>query len=579
MKPVRLPASAVLALPRWALFGLAMLYILPGLIGREPWKNDDAASFGIMWTMAHGTWQDWLWPNIAGLSMPDEGPLAFWLGALGIKLFGGVLGDVLASRIATIGVFLLGALSLWYTTFNLGRRPEAQPLKLAFGGQPEPDDFGRTLADAALLIYLGCLGLLQHSHETTSEPLQTALLALTLYRSVRYMELPSLRNAALIGMALGLMTLTRGFVPPAFILVAIFVCTRFLAIPAARVLPQLLLALGVAAAVTLPWVIPVFALHPYGQPPLAAWHAWNMAQLGLPSLRPLRTFLGDGVWFFWPAWPFALWAAYAWRRQSNLLHIVVPTTFVTVAIVLLLLHPSPEHAQLLLLLPPLAIMAAFGLLTVQRGAINAIDWFSVMVLTVCAAVLWLFWYAQLTGWPPKPAHNVLRLVPGYVPELNWLAAIVAAAATLGWFLLVHWRVSRRPSVLWRAVVLSSGGVILIWILWMTLFLPHTNYSKSYASVARQVAALLPPDANCMASNAGGAQRASFAYYGKLPFAAVGQHGCQWMLWQENSRAGERHDPPGQWVQLWEGRRASDRSERFRLLRRAAPATVLKPAGP
>jgi len=88
MKPVRLAAAATLALPRWALYALGLLYILPGLIGREPWKNDDAASFGVMWTMAHGSWQDWLWPNIAGLFVPDEGPLAFWLGALGIKLFG-----------------------------------------------------------------------------------------------------------------------------------------------------------------------------------------------------------------------------------------------------------------------------------------------------------------------------------------------------------------------------------------------------------------------------------------------------------------------------------------------------------
>ena len=46
MKPVRLPASATRTLPRWAIFALGMLYILPGLIGREPWKNDDAASFG-----------------------------------------------------------------------------------------------------------------------------------------------------------------------------------------------------------------------------------------------------------------------------------------------------------------------------------------------------------------------------------------------------------------------------------------------------------------------------------------------------------------------------------------------------
>ncbi|QGZ39799.1 4-amino-4-deoxy-L-arabinose transferase-like glycosyltransferase [Pseudoduganella flava] len=570
MKPVRLPASAVLALPRWALFALAMLYILPGVIGREPWKNDDAASFGIMWTMAHGTWQDWLWPNIAGMSVPEEGPLMFWLGALCIKLFGGILGDVLAARIATIGVFLLGALALWYATFNLGRRPEAQPLRLAFGGQPEPNDFGRTLADAALLIYLGCLGFLQHSHETTSEPLLTALLALTLYRSVRYMEKPCWRNAALIGLALGLMTLTRGWVPPVFLLVALFTCTRFLAIPVARALPHLLATLAIAFAVTLPWLVPAFVARPYGQAPLLAWNAWNLAQLGLPSLRPLQTLLRDGVWFFWPAWPFALWAAYAWRRQNNLLHIVVPTTFVIVAIALLLVHPAPEHAQLLMLVPPLAIMAAFGLLTVQRGAINAIDWFSVMVLTLGAAVLWIFWYAQLTGWPPKPAHNVLRLIPGYVPEVNWVALIVAIAATLGWFLLVHWRVSRRPSVLWRAVVLSSGGVILIWILWMTLFLPHTNYSKSYATVARQAAAALPPDTDCIDSNAGPAQRASFAYFGKLPFRPVDGGNCRLLLWQDYVRGGVRHEPPGNWTLLWEGRRASDRTERFRLYRRPAP---------
>jgi 4-amino-4-deoxy-L-arabinose transferase-like glycosyltransferase len=569
MKPVRLPAAAVLALPRWALFALGLLYILPGLIGREPWKNDDAASFGIMWTMAHGSWQDWLWPNIAGLSQPEEGPLAFWFGALCIKLFGWITNDVFASHLSTMAVFLLGALALWYTTYNLGRRPEAQPLRLAFGGQPEPNDFGRTLADAALLIYLGCLGLLTHSHESTSESLQTALLALTLYRSVRYMEKPSLRNASLIGLALGLMTLTRGWITPAFLLAALFICTRFLAMPALRVLRELALALLVACAVTLPWLLPAFLLRPYGQEPLAAWSSWNLAQLVLPNLKAFSTFLKDGVWFFWPAWPFALWAVYAWRRQSNLLHIVVPMTFVAIASLLLLLHPAPEHAQLLMLLPPLAIMAAFGLLTVQRGAINAIDWFSVMVLTLGAAVLWLFWYAQLTGWPAKPAHNVLKLIPGFVPNFRPAAFLVALAATVGWFLLVHWRVSRRPSVLWRAVVLSSGGLILIWILLMTLFLPNINYSKSYAAVATQIAAAVPPDAHCISSNVGPAQRASFAYYGKLRFDGVAPGKCDLLLLQDSIRGKGALPLPGpQWTLLWEGRRASDRNERFRLFRSA-----------
>ncbi|SFF56179.1 4-amino-4-deoxy-L-arabinose transferase [Duganella sp. CF458] len=567
MKPVRLPAAATRTLPRWAFFALGLLYILPGLIGREPWKNDDAASFGVMWTMAHGSWQDWLWPNIAGLSVTGEGPLAFWLGALGIKLFGWAIGDVLGARVATLGVFLLGVMAVWYATFNLGRRPEAQPLRLAFGGQPEPDDFGRTLADAAVLIYLGCLGLLVHSHETTAEPLQVALLALTLYRSVRYMELPSLRNAALAGLALGLLTLTRGWVVPAALVAALFACTRFLAMPAARSLRELAFGVAVAAGVTALWAVPALLARPYGQAPLSAWMAWNEAQLTIGGFEGLRTFFRVGVWFFWPAWPFAAWAVWAWRRQSNLLHIVVPTTFVTVATLLVLINPAPEQGHLLMLLPPLAIMAAFGLLTMQRGAINAIDWFSVMVLTLCAAVLWIFYYAQLTGWPAKPAHNVLKLLPGFTPQVSWLSLLVGLCATAGWFVLVHWRLSRRPAVLWRAVVLSSGGLILIWILLMTLFLPHVNYSKSYAAVAREAAAALPPGTDCVQSNVTPAQRASFAYFGQMPFNGVEQRRCAVMLLQDSIKSRAHEQQPGaEWEQLWEGRRASDRSERFRLFK-------------
>ncbi|TFW21525.1 ArnT family glycosyltransferase [Duganella callida] len=573
MKPVRLPAAATLALPRWALFALGLLYILPGLIGREPWKNDDAASFGIMWTMAHGSWQDWLWPNIAGLSWPDEGPLAFWLGALGIKLFGWLLGEVLAARVGTIGVFVLGVLSLWYATFNLGRRQDAQPLRLAFGGQPEPDDFGRTLADAAVLIYLGCLGLLLHSHETTPEALQVSLTALLLYRTVRYVELPSLRNAALSGLAVGLLTLTRGWVTPVFLMLGLFACTRFLAQPAIRAVRDLGAMLAVGAAIAALWLVPAQLLQPYHQQPLNAWLGWNWLQLDWPSMVSLKFFFRVGVWFFWPAWPFAGWAVWAWRRQRGVLHIVVPLAFVVIGAALTLFHPSPEQGQLLVLLPPLAIMAAFGLLTVKRGAINAIDWFSVMALTVCAAVIWVFWIAKLTGWPAQAARNALKLVPGFRPELGWIAFFVALAATLGWFALVHWRLARRPTVLWRAVVLSSGGLILIWILAMTLFLPDMNYSKSYAGVARQIADALPPHATCIESNVGPAQRASFAFYAQLPFEGVEGGHCDLLLLQDSIKMRDDHEilpqyRGKQWQLLWEGRRPADREERFRLFRRA-----------
>ncbi|MDQ2989255.1 MAG: glycosyltransferase [Pseudomonadota bacterium] len=573
MKPVRLPAAATLALPRWAIFGLGLLYILPGLIGRDPWK-DDAASFGIMWTMAHGGLNDWLLPNIAGLPAVDEGPLAFWLGAVCIKLFGWLLGDVMAARVSTIGIFVIGALSVWYTAFHLGRRADAQPLRLAFGGQPEPDDYGRTLADTALLIYLGCLGLLLHSHETLAVTLQGSLLAYFLYRAVRYVEAPSVGNAGLIGLALGGLTLTRGWLSPCTLALALFLCTRFLDMPAGRTLRDLAIAALVALLLALVWILPAAVLHPYGLAPVDGWLAWNLSQVGLPTWHSLKAFFRVGIWFFWPAWPFACWAIYAWRRQRRLLHIVLPLSFVGALTLLILCDPMPENGDLLKLLPPLAIMAAFGLPAMKRGTINAIDWFSVMVLTIIAAGAWLWWIATLTGWPAKLAQNSVRLLPTFKPEFGIIAFLVAAAATIGWFFLVHWRISRQPSVLWRAVVLSSGGLILFWVLLMTLLLPQINYGKSYHSVAQQIAANLPPGGGCIATNVGPAQRASFAYFGGLTFAGVGvaPAACDLLLLQDSinlkdDREIEQAFRGKQWVPLWEGRRPFDRDERFRLYRR------------
>jgi 4-amino-4-deoxy-L-arabinose transferase-like glycosyltransferase len=571
MKPVRLPAAATLALPRWAMFALGLLYILPGLIGRDPWK-DDAGSFGIMWTMAHGGLNDWLFPNIAGLPAADEGPLAFWLGALCIKLFGWLLGDVMAARVSTIGIFVTGALSVWYTAFHLGRRPDAQPLRLAFGGQPEPDDYGRTLADTALLIYLGCLGLLLHSHETLAVTLQGSLLAYFLYRAVRYVEAPGLRNAALVGLALGALTLTRGWLTPSVLMLALFLCTRFLDVPAGRTLRDLALTALTAVLIALIWIVPAAVLRPYNLSPIDHWLSWNQSQLGLPSRHSLKSFFRVGIWFFWPAWPFAVWAIYAWRRQRQLLHIVLPLSFVGAMSVLIVFDPMPESGDLLKLLPPLAIMAAFGLPTMKRGAINAIDWFSVMVLTMIAGLLWLFWFATLTGWPAQFAKNAAKLVPGFHPEFGIVAFLVAAVATVGWFVLVHWRISRQPAVLWRAVVLSSGGLILFWVLLTTLLMPELNYSKSYAMVARQIASKLPPGASCIETNVGPAQRASFAYFGHLPFAGMEHHKCDLLLLQDNVNLRDDREivqafRGKQWALLWEGRRASDRDERFRLYRR------------
>jgi 4-amino-4-deoxy-L-arabinose transferase-like glycosyltransferase len=568
MKPVRLPAAATNALPRWALLALGLLYILPGLIGRDPWKNDDAASFGIMWTMAHGTLQDWLAPNVAGLAMPAESPLAYWFGALCIKLFGGLLKDPLAARISTVGCFLIGSFSIWYATYLLGRRTEAQPLKLAFGGQPEPSDFGRTLADGAFLIYLGFLGLLLHSHETSAKTLQIALVAYAMYSAVRVFDTNKWHQALGLGGVLGLLVLTHGWLLPAGLLIGLLVLAL---LHYRSVLISLLgLTLPAALLICAAWVVATRSLLPEAAAQFDTWVSWNNYQINWPTLASLKFFLKYGVWFAWPAWPFAGWAIYAWRRQPQSLHISLPLAFVIPLTILALINVHSEEGMLLPLLPALAILAAFGLPTMKRGAINAVDWFSVMTLTTCAAFIWIGWIAKETGWPAQIAKNAFKLAPGYKPGFAMMPLVIAVLTSLFWILLVHWRISRRPSVLWRAVVLSSGGVILCWVLLMTLWLPWINFGKSYAGVARQIEENITIN-QCVKSNVGPAQRASFAYLGNVRFEDGPDMRCNFLLLQDsidNQNAElmlRQYD--GTWKLMWEGRRPSDRDERFRLYRR------------
>ena len=52
--PAIVTQSAVRRLPRLALILFCAAYVLPGFLGREPWKNADVSAFGVMLEMAIG---------------------------------------------------------------------------------------------------------------------------------------------------------------------------------------------------------------------------------------------------------------------------------------------------------------------------------------------------------------------------------------------------------------------------------------------------------------------------------------------------------------------------------------------
>ncbi|MCE2859647.1 MAG: glycosyltransferase [Oxalobacteraceae bacterium] len=571
MRPVRLSAAATITLPRWGLIGLCLLYILPGFIRRDPWKTDDAAGFGVMWTMAHGTMADWLSPNIVGLPMPNDGPLAFWIGAVLIKLFGWVAGDVLAARLSTLVFFAIGAASVWRAAYVLGGRGEAQPLKLAFGGQPAALDYGRTLADGALLIYMACLGLLLRSHETATPALHVALVAAAFYAAACVFDRARPKDALLLGATLGLLVLTRGWTVPLGLVMAMLLLA---ALRYQRVLQQLMLVtLPLALLIPLAWIAAHSLLVPADQGLAGHWMGSKFLMAGGPTLTNIR-FLGKTLlWHAWPAWPIALWAIYAWRTHVSL-HILLPAAGIAALLLLNLAAPASRDVDLLPLLPPLAILATFGLPTLKRGAINAIDWFSVMTLSAIAAFIWLGWIAKQTGWPAQLAKNAFKLAPGFKPEFNLVALLIALASSVGWVLLLQWRLGRRPPVLWRAVVLSTGGLVLCWLLLMTLWLPWLNYGQSYAEVARQINQRLPDTYQCVsARGVGPAQRASFAYLGDVRFSKTADERCEFLLVQDTGVRKQRAQlsvVDSEFTLLWQGRRASDRNESFRLFKRAVP---------
>ena len=96
---VKLTAAATAAIPRTIIFALTLVYGLAGLFERDPWKNEDAIGFGVMWTMHHGNIQDWIIPHLNGRDLPLGAPLPYWLGTISMELFGPFIGLANAARL------------------------------------------------------------------------------------------------------------------------------------------------------------------------------------------------------------------------------------------------------------------------------------------------------------------------------------------------------------------------------------------------------------------------------------------------------------------------------------------------
>ncbi len=110
-----------------------------------------------------------------------DGLLPYWLGALAIQWAPAGLTPDMAARLPFAGMLVLTLIATWYGVYYLARSPAAQPVAFAFGGEAQPTDYARAMADGGLLALLACLGLAQLSHEATSYLVQLCCTTLVFF--------------------------------------------------------------------------------------------------------------------------------------------------------------------------------------------------------------------------------------------------------------------------------------------------------------------------------------------------------------------------------------------------------------
>lgn len=526
---------------------LCLVYLLTGLFGRDPWKGDDALNIGVALGFAREG--GWLIPQLAGQLWLDSPPLFHWLASLTGQAAGWV-GISFADGARLASAFFL---ALWL----LGSAGAAREL------------YGAPAARIAPLIGIASIGAVTHLHDAQSSTTLLAALGLGMWSLALIARRP-LQGALVLIVALAISGLGTGLWLTAVLLLTasampLLPVWRTVATSAVR-MSALPLAMAVGTVLAASWLI---ALQ-LERPELAARVWADDLQRLLPDVEHLAGGASSWVkvlaWYAWPALPVAGWALWQRREQWRSPVLTLPLIVLLLLFIQLAGEGAARNQRALPLLAPLVVLGSAGLPRLRRGAANALDWFGVMTFSLLGLIIWLGWIAMTTGWPERLARTFARLEPGFEMSISLLALAAAVIMSAAWIWLL-WRSPRTPT---RGAVSWGCGMVLIWFLVSSLWLPWIDYGRSYRDVARMIGEHLPAQHGCVAfTGLQESQRAAFYYFLDLkPLNIAGRSGQQCdLLLAYHGRGGKPPSLDGSWTLKWEGRRPGDRHERFLLYAR------------
>ncbi|MBI2509591.1 MAG: glycosyltransferase family 39 protein [Betaproteobacteria bacterium] len=526
-----------------ALFCLA--WILPGLIGHDPWKPDEAHTFGVVYEILKGG--SWVVPMLAGEPFLDNPPLFHLSAAATARLFSFALPLHDAARLAT---------GLWMAaTFAF----------IALAGR---ELYGVRYGAVSALLLLGCFGFVVRGHQLIADIALLAGFAMAYYGLARVLRRP-VAGGLWTGTGIGIGFLANGLFAP------LVLGTTALLLPAlgrdwrSRGYAA---ALAAAAAAAAPWL----AVWPWllysASPGLFNDWLWteNLGRyFGASEGARMGTayYLRILPWYAFPVWLLALWTL--WRARATGYAkpaVVLPLSGFAVTLAALSASAGARELYALPLLLPLSLLAVPAPETLRRGAASAWYWFSAMGFTFFVAVSWFYWSGLELGVPARLHEHLHRIRPGYEYGFRWLPFLLGAAYSLVWFVVLasFRRSPMRPVVVWGA------GITVIWALITILFIGWADTVKSYRSVFVDMARALPKTYRCLSSRGlGEPQRASLHYFGGIVTfreeIPARRRDCDLLLAQ--GRPLDENVIPETWKKIWEGRRPGDNDERYRLYQR------------
>ncbi len=169
---------------------LCAAWILPGLIGHDPWKPDEAHTFGVVYEMLRGG--SWVVPMLAGEPFLDKPPLFYLTAAASAKLFSFVLPLHDAARLAT---------GFWMAaTFAF----------IALAGR---ELYGLRYGAVSALLLLGCFGFVVRAHMLITDVALLAGFAMAYYGLAAALKRPLL-GGFWTGTGIGVGFLANGLLAP-----------------------------------------------------------------------------------------------------------------------------------------------------------------------------------------------------------------------------------------------------------------------------------------------------------------------------------------------------------------------------